>query len=90
MLPNAQEAIRVAIRLTQHAETQVLRQRIDPAWVTTAITEPDWTAPDPDPVLMRSFKAIAGFGGRVLRVVYRPNGSDVLVVTVHFDRSARP
>ena len=77
------------VRLPQHAEPQVLRRRIDLAWVAAAISAPDWTTPDPDPALMRSFKAISGFGGRVLRV-HRPDGNDVLVVTACFDRSARP
>ena len=78
------------IRLTQHAEIQMLRRRIDLAWVAAAVATPDWTAPDSDPALMRSFKAITGFGDRVLRVVHRPDGNDVLVVTAHFDRNARP
>ena len=78
------------IRLTQHAEIQLLRRAIDLAWAAAAIATPNWTAPDPDPALMRSFKAITGFGGRVLRVLHRPDGNDVLVVTAHFDRNARP
>ena len=78
------------IRLTQHAEIQVLRRRIDLACIAATVAAPDWTAPDPDPALMRSFKAIAGFGGRVLRVVHRPDGKDVLIVTAHFNRNARP
>ena len=78
------------IRLTQHAETQVLRRRIDLAWIEATGVTPDRRAPDSDPALMRSFKAITGFGGRVSRVVHRPDGNDVLIVTAHFDRNARP
>jgi hypothetical protein len=77
------------IRLTQHAETEVDRRQLQRAWIESAITTPDWTAPDPDPTLTRSYKAIAAFGGRVLRVVHRPEGDDVLVVTAHFDRGAK-
>ena len=89
--PNAsRDKVAAMMRLTQHAEIQVLRRGIDLAWVAAAVATPDWTAPDPDPALMRSYKAITEFGARVLRVVHRPDGKDVLVVTAHFDRSARP
>ena len=47
--------------------------------------------PDPrDPTLTRSFKAIPNFGHRVLRVVHRPDGDDILVITAHLDRGASP
>ena len=78
------------IRLTQHAEIQLLCRGIDLAWVEAVIATPDWTTPDPDPALMRSFKATTELGGRVLRVVHRPDGNDVLVVTALFGRNARP
>jgi len=32
--------------------------------------------PDPNPALTRAFGPIAAFGGRMLRVVYRPQGDD--------------
>jgi len=60
-----------------------------PESIETTVTYPDWTSPDPDPALTRSYKEIAAFGGRVLRVVHRTIGTDVLVVTAHFDRGAR-
>ena len=34
-------------------------------------------------------KAIAEYGARVLRVVHRPEGDDIVIITVHFDRGAR-
>jgi hypothetical protein len=43
-----------------------------------------------DPTLTRSFKAIGEAGGRILRVVHRGDGNDIAVVTVHFDRDAKP
>ena len=58
-------------------------------WVDMAIRFPDWTAQDPDPVLIRSFKSITGSAGRILRVVHRSDGADILVVTAHFDRGAK-
>jgi len=52
---------------------------------------PDFNAIDPgDPTLMRSFKAIDEACGRILRVVHRAEGNDIVIVTVHFDRDARP
>ena len=32
---------------------------------------------------------VAEHGGRVLRIVRRPEGDDILIITVHFDRRAR-
>ena len=29
------------------------------------------------------------YGARVLRVVHRPEGDDIVIITVHFDRGAR-
>jgi hypothetical protein len=40
-------------------------------------------------VLQQFYKVIAAFGGRVLRVVHRPEGDDIVVITMHFDRGAR-
>ena len=49
------------------------------------LIEPDPRHPD----RIRSYKAIAEHGGRVLRVVHRPEGDDILIITVHFDRRSR-
>ncbi len=78
------------IRLSEHTREQLaLRPEIRLEWIDATVSGPDWTSPDPDPMLMRPYKAIAAFGGRVLRVVHRPVGTEVLVVTAHFDRGAR-
>jgi hypothetical protein len=54
-----------------------------------AVSAPDWIESDPrHPDRIRSYKAIAEHGGRVLRVVHRPEGDDILIITVHFDRGA--
>ena len=51
---------------------------------------PDITEVDPrHPERTRSNKTIADFDGRALRVVHRPEGDDIVVITVHFDRGAR-
>ena len=55
------------------------------------MTAPDFTEADPrHPERIRSYKAIAAFGGRILRVVHRRDGRDMIVITVHFDRRATP
>ena len=78
-------------RLSKHAAEAIQKRDLAFDWIDRAITAPDFTDTDPhDPVLIRSFKAIDEAGGRVLRVVHRPEGNDILVITVHFDRDAKP
>ena len=78
------------LRLTDHAERELRRRAIARVWVEATIATPDWTVPDPrDPSLTRSFKAMPAFGNRVLRVVHRPDGGDMLVITAHVDRGAK-
>ena len=50
---------RIVIRLTQHAGTELPRRGLRREWIEAAIAAPDWTAPDPDPTLTCSYKAIA-------------------------------
>ena len=78
------------IRLSKHAQEALDKRNILVAWVERTLAAPDFAHPDPgDPSLTRSFKAIDEAGGRILRVVHRPDGNDILVATVHFDRGAR-
>ncbi len=77
------------LRSTRHVERRILERRLDPEWIEATIDRPDWARSDPDPALTRSFRAIAAAGGRVLRVVHRAEGTDIMVVTAHFDRSAK-
>jgi hypothetical protein len=77
------------IKLSIHTERRLVERKIDRSWVDATVLTPDWTTSDPDPALTRSYRAIAEFGGRVLRVVHRPDGHDQLVVTAHFDRGAK-
>ena len=79
------------IRLSKHASDEMPRRGIALAYVEAALASPDWTAPDPtDPALTRSYKAIAAFGRRTLRVVHRPDGADMFIITAHWDRGAKP
>ena len=77
------------IRLSAHAEEMLEERGIAVAWVQEAVLSPDWSEPDPrDPALTRSFRVIPDAGGRVLRVVHRPEPPGIFVVTAHFDRGA--
>jgi uncharacterized protein DUF4258 len=76
--------------LTKHAQEAVDKRKLAVEWIERTVAAADFRKPDPDPALTRSFKAIREAGGRILRVVHRPQGNDILIVTVHFDRDARP
>jgi hypothetical protein len=76
--------------LTKHAQQNVARDGLDPAWVEATITRPQHTDRDPaDATLTRAWRRIPQRGGRVLWVVFRPAGADIVVVTAFFDRGAR-
>jgi len=78
------------IRFTKHAQEAISVRDIAVNWIETAVGAPDWIEPDPrHPDRTRSYKAIVEFGARVLRVVHRPEGDDIVIITVHFDRGAR-
>lgn len=78
------------IKLSTQAQQQAARRGLELSWIGATIVSPDWTAADIDPALTHSFKAIEQFGGRILKVVHRPAGADILIVTSYFDRDARP
>ena len=78
------------IKLTVHVQTRIQQRQIAMAWIEAAINAPDRMAADKDSALTNSFKSIPEFGGRILKVVHRAIGSDVLVITAYFDRGAKP
>jgi hypothetical protein len=76
--------------LTRHARDNIARDAIDPAWIETTVRQPAALMLDPhDPTLSRAWRRIPQRGGRVLRVVFRAAGADIVVVTVFADRGAR-
>jgi hypothetical protein len=78
------------IKLSKHTVDEMDRRGITMAYIEEVIIAPAWSTPDPsDPTLTRSFKSIRASGDRVLRVVHRPDGTDVFIVTAHWDRGAR-
>ena len=77
------------IRLSKHTTDEMDGRGITRAYIENTVMSPDRTASDPvRPGLMRSFRSIPEFGGRMWRVVHRPDGGDVFVVTAHWDRGA--
>lgn len=79
-----------AIRLTLHATISVARRNIDMRWIEAVIRQPAYSSPDPDDAAVtQSWRAIPQFGGRMLKVVHRPAGDDVIVITAYFDRDAK-
>ena len=79
------------IVLTKHAEEAVEKRKLFLDWIERTAVAPDFSHLDPDdPTLTRAFKSIDETGGRILRVVHRPEGNDILVVNVPFNRDAKP
>lgn len=78
-----------AIRLSAHARQRLAARGIPLAWVEYVLARPDVSRADPTAATTRSFRAIPQAGGRVLRVVHRQAGAEVLVITAFLDRGAR-
>ena len=78
------------VKLSKHTADEIKRRGILLSYIEAALTSPDRVAQDvTDPALSRSYKIIPEFGNRVRRVVYRPDGDDIFVVTAHWDRGAK-
>ncbi len=79
------------IRLTRHAEQRLRERAIAVEWVETTIRQPDWVEADPlDPAIERRFRAIPAQGGRILQVACAETDDEIRVITLMFDRDARP
>jgi len=80
----------MALILRHHARLRMQQHGIALAWVEMTVRQPAHIEPCPrDPTLVRVWGRITQRGNRVLRVVYRPAGADVVVVSVFFDRGAQ-
>ena len=78
------------IKLSKHTADEMESRGILFSYIEAALASPDRLAPDAtDPALSRSYKTIVEFGNRVLRVIHRPEGEDIFVVTAHWDRGAK-
>jgi hypothetical protein len=78
------------VRLTKHAEEAIGVRSIAFGWIEETVSLPDFVKVDPrHRDRTRSYKAIAECGGRVLPVVHRAEGDDIVIITADFDRGAR-
>jgi hypothetical protein len=75
---------------TDHAQRRMAQRQIERAWIEATINQPERSEPEPrDPTLTRAWRRIPERGGRILRVVFRRSGGDIVVVSTVFDRGAR-
>ena len=80
----------MAIVLSKHTEREMAGRGITRAYIEAVLANPAYTMPDRvDPTLTRSFGQVPAFGNRALRVVHRPEGDNIFVVTATRDRGAR-
>jgi hypothetical protein len=78
------------IRFSKHAQEAITKRNIAAVWIENAISTLDFVEVDPrHPDRFRSYIAIPESGGHVLRVVHRPDGADIIIITAHFDRGAK-
>jgi hypothetical protein len=76
--------------LSGHAQRRIAERATPLAPVEAMVNAPDRVAPDAlDPAATHLFRAIPEAVGKVLKVVHKPSGDDVTVVTAHLDRGAR-
>ncbi len=76
---------------TSHARTVIAERAIHESWIEAALTSPDWIEPDPaDADVERRFRAIPEMAGRILRVACSVGAGEFRVITVFFDRKAKP
>jgi uncharacterized DUF497 family protein len=77
--------------MTAHAWIRSRDRDIAIEWIEATVRHPDWTSPDPgDDSIERRYRAIPEFGGRILRVVCIETDFSIRVISVLFDRNARP
>ena len=80
----------MALIFGQHARLRMQQRGIVEAWIELTVRQPAHVEPCPrDAALVRARRRIPQRGNRVLRVVYRPAGTDVVVVSMFFDRGAK-
>lgn len=75
---------------TQHARKVMEERKIDPAWLESTLSEPEWNLPDPqDETVERFYRHIPENGNRVLRVAVNTTVDPWRIVSVFFDRNPK-
>jgi len=76
--------------LTEHAREAIVKRGIALEWVEEALVSPEVKERDRvDPDLEHRLLRVAGFGGRVLRVIVNVKGAEQRMVTAYFDRGRK-
>lgn len=79
------------IILTAHAQVRALERAIRGDWIEETLFSPAWTEPDPrDPTVERRFRPIPEAGHRILRIACVETNYEIRVISLMFDRRARP
>ena len=77
--------------LTAHAWDAVGERELDMDWLESTVRRPDWAVADPRRAgVERRFRRIPEFGDRVLRVACYETATEIRIMTVFFDRRAKP
>ncbi|HUG62475.1 MAG TPA: DUF4258 domain-containing protein [Methylomirabilota bacterium] len=75
------------IRFTTHALAMLVERNLDVNWILRTLERPQADEADPlRPERRRAFAPVPERDGRVLRVVYEPDGDDSVVITAFLDR----
>lgn len=77
--------------LTRHVQERIEAGEVALRWIEATLAAPQRIAPDPRrPGVTLSWRPIAEFGDRILRVAHRPGDGHIVVITALFDRGALP
>jgi hypothetical protein len=77
------------LKFSAHATTMMLERMIQEEWIMRAVTGPDTTEERNDEEI-HYLKQIPESGGKILRVIINPQTNPHRVITVFFDRRAKP
>ncbi len=78
------------VRLTRHAEDNLLLRNLPLEWIVRAIEAPDRIAPDPrGPGYTRRYRILPEAGERIIRVVCFEDATEIRVLTAFLDRVER-
>jgi hypothetical protein len=78
----------VDIRYSKHAAARMTSRHIREEWVLAVLNSPGFVENVHEDEV-HYLRAIAGYGGRVLRVVVNPQRKPLFVVTLYFDRGMK-
>jgi hypothetical protein len=76
--------------LSNHAQERAVQRGIREQWIEETILNPQQTEIDPvNSTALRAWRKIPERNNSILRVVYNPETTPFVVITVFFDRSMK-